>query len=274
MTNQHGQWARRIAAAAVIGTFSFAMLGLSAAATVVSNRAASSMKLKILVSNDDGNTTPGLDALVQALIKIPGTSIMVAMPSTNQSGTDSKTTPGVRTAVKTTTTGGYPAYAIDGTPADSVNWALANLGRPQLVVSGVNDGQNLGGLAEISGTVGAARTAARAGIPALAVSQGYGTTIGSPVGIPYNIAAGYAVAWVKKHRQTILKPKKGAAVLFQNLNVPTCPAGSIRGEVTVPVAMTTANAVTAPNCTSTATNPSNDTEAFLEGYAPISQLMP
>ncbi len=270
MTDEKG-WARRFAIAVTVAAFSVAALGASAAGAAVP--AASSPKLKILVTNDDGNTTPGLDALVQALIKIPGTSVMVAMPSTNQSGTDSTTTPGVRTGVRTTTTGGYSAYAVDGTPADSVNWALANLGRPQLVVSGVNDGQNIGGFTTISGTVGAARTAARLGIPALAVSQGY-VTVGVAAGIPYNVAAGYAVGWVKQHRQAVLKPKKGAPVLFQSLNVPTCTAGSIRGEVTVPAASTTANALTVPDCKSTATHPTSDVDAFNEGFATLSSLTP
>jgi 5'-nucleotidase len=260
-------------AAAMLGALAVGTLSSSAAGAVVPTRATSSATLKILVTNDDGPTTPGLGALVQALIKIPGTSVMVVMPATNESGTGSSTTPGPLTATKTTTTGGYPAYAVNGTPADTVNWALANLRRPQLVVSGVNDGQNLGGFTSISGTVGAARTAARLGIPALAVSQGY-VTVGSPVGIPYNLAAAYAVTWVKQHRAAVLKPKKGAAVVLQNLNVPTCPTGSIRGEITVPAATTTTDALTSPNCTSTAMNPSNDIEAFLDGYAPISPLTP
>jgi len=224
--------------------------------------------LTILVTNDDGNTTPGIGALVQALLKVPKATIVVAMPATNQSGTDSNISPGPVTATKTTTTTGYPAYAVNGTPADSVNWALAHLGRPNVVVSGVNDGQNIGAFTEISGTVGAAHTAARAGIPALAISQG----LGNP--IPYDLAASFALSWVKQHRSAILKHKRGSPVLFDNLNVPTCPAGSVRGIVNVPAAQTTTNALITPDCTSKATAPSNDIDAFNEGFAPLSALTP
>jgi 5'-nucleotidase len=222
----------------------------------------------ILATNDDGNTTPGLGALVQALRKVRGTRIVVAMPATNQSGTDSATSPTPVTGVQTTTTNGYPAYAVNGTPADTVNWALANLGRPTLVVSGVNDGQNLGFFTTLSGTVGAAHTAVRAGIPALAVSQGLGTPV------PYDLAAGYAVTWLRQHRNAILHPKKGSRVVFDNLNVPTCATGSVRGIVVVPAATTTQNALAPADCTSKATGPATDIAAFVDGFAPLSHLTP
>jgi len=243
-------------------------LGPGTAARADVSRKASAPVLTILATNDDGNTTPGLGALVQALIKVPHAKVVVAMVATNQSGTDSATSPGPHTVVQATTTAGYPAYSVAGTPADAVNWALANLPRPMLVVSGVNDGQNIGFFTTISGTVGAARTAARAGIPALAVSQGLGTPI------PYDLSAQYAVSWIKQHRSAILKPKKGAPVLFDNLDVPTCTAGSVRGVVVVPPASTTVNALAPPDCTSKATKPANDIEAYLEGYAPLSHLTP
>jgi 5'-nucleotidase len=248
----------------VAGAVAVAALGASPAQAAVS--AAKTTKLRILVTDDDGPTTPGIDALIPALRKLPNVEVVVAMPATNQSGKGDSTTPGARTGVQTTTPGGYPAYAVDGTPADTVAWALANLKRPQVVVSGVNDGQNLGAITKISGTVGAARTAARAGIPALAVSQG----LGNPV--PYGVAAQYALQWVKSHRGLILKPKRNGPVLFENLNVPTCTARSIRGQVTVPVAPTATNAVSPADCTSTMTRPADDITAFLEGYVALSPL--
>jgi 5'/3'-nucleotidase len=253
---------RRIRFLGIVGTISALMLGPSTVAHAGVNGKASGPVLRILATNDDGPTTPGLGVLVQALLKVPNAKVVVSMVSTNQSGTDSKTTPGPLTAVRSTTTAGYPAYSVNGTPADAVNWALSNLPRPTLVVSGVNDGQNIGFFTTLSGTVGAARTAARAGIPALAVSQGLGNTV------PYELAAGYAVSWIKQHRSAILHRKKGAPVLFDNLDVPTCTAGSVRGVVVVPVAHTAVNAFAPPDC------PSNDIEAFVEGFAPISHLMP
>jgi 5'-nucleotidase len=241
-------------------------VGASTPARAVGSRRASSPVLTILATNDDGNTTPGLGALVQALVKVPNAKVVVTMVATNQSGTDSSTSPGPHTVVQAATTVGYPAYSVDGTPADAVNWALANLPRPMLVVSGVNDGQNIGFFTTISGTVGAARTAARAGIPALAISQGLGTPI------PYDLGAKYAAAWIKPHRSAILRRTKNAPILFDNLNVPTCTAGSVRGVAVVPPASTIVNALAPPNCTSKVTSPGNDVEAYLNGFAPLSHL--
>ncbi|MEY3361923.1 MAG: hypothetical protein RL531_1642 [Actinomycetota bacterium] len=119
--------------------------------------------LEILVTNDDGYAAPGIDALVERLRDLPGVEITVVAPATNQSGTSDRTTPGdvsALTAAKVATTSGYPATAVTGFPADSVNYALDVLDLdPDLVVAGSNAGQNLGVVAPISGTVGAARTA-------------------------------------------------------------------------------------------------------------------
>ncbi len=262
-------WSRfRIRLLCIVGAACALAVGPGTAARAVVTTKQSGPVLTILATNDDGNTTPGLGALVQALLTVPNAKVVVSMVATNQSGTDSATTPGPHTGTRSTTTSGYPAYSVDGTPADAVNWALANLPRPLLVVSGVNDGQNIGFFTTISGTVGAARTAARAGIPALAVSQG----LGNPV--PYDLGAKYAVSWIKQHRSAIVRRKRNAPLLFDNLDVPTCTAGSVRGVVVVPPATTTVNALAAPDCTSKATNPANDIEAYLDGYAPLSHLTP
>ena len=258
------QLGRRVAATCVAGLMAVTLSALPSWAAVTAKRATTT--LRILITDDDGNTTPGIDALFQALRLLPHTQIVIAMPATNQSGKGDTTTPGPHTGARTTTPAGHPAYAVDGTPADSVIWALAHLRRPQLVVSGVNNGQNLGALTKVSGTVGAARTAARAGIPALAVSQGFGNPT------LYGMAAHYAARWVTSHRSTVLKPRRNAPILLQNLNVPTCATGSVRAEVTVPLAATATDAVSPPDCTSTATHPADDITAFREGYAVLSRL--
>ena len=134
--------------------------------------------LDILVTNDDGYAAPGIDALVERLRALPGVKLTVVAPATNQSGTSDRTTPGpvsALTATEVTTASGYAATAVAGFPADSVNYALDVLKlSPDLVVSGSNAGQNLGVVAPISGTVGAARTAVRRGVPGVAVSQEIG----------------------------------------------------------------------------------------------------
>ena len=84
--------------------------------------------------------------------------------------------------------------------------------------------------------------------------------------------AHYAARWVTSHRSTVLKPRRNAPILLQNLNVPTCATGSVRAEVTVPLAATATDAVSPPDCTSTATHPADDITAFREGYAVLSRL--
>ena len=131
--------------------------------------------LTVLVTNDDGVGAPGINAVVQGLRTLPKTQVTVVAPLMNQSGTGGKTTPGKLTVTKATTASGYPARAVAGYPADTVTWAVKDHGisfRPDLVVSGINFGQNIGPLADLSGTVGAARAAVKLGIPALAASQG------------------------------------------------------------------------------------------------------
>ena len=154
---------------------SCAALSASIAADSAGAASKPSTTLTILVTNDDGVTAPGINATVQALSALPHTKVTVVAPLTNQSGTGAKVTGGTLTVTDATTASGYPAKAVAGYPADTIIWAIDDHGiaqRPDLVVSGINFGENIGPLASLSGTVGAAQTALARGIPALAVSQG------------------------------------------------------------------------------------------------------
>lgn len=89
---------------------------------------------------------------------------MVA-PAANCSGTGNQATFGTLTASAKKTISGYPATAVNGFPVDTITYAMSHLGlHPDLVVSGINFGQNLGPVASISGTVGAAEAAAARGV--------------------------------------------------------------------------------------------------------------
>jgi 5'-nucleotidase len=229
--------------------------------------------LRILVTNDDGVSAPGINETVKALTALPNTSVTVVAPLTNQSGTGAKVTAGALTVTDAKTAGGYPAKAVAGYPADTVIWAIDDHGiskRPNLVVSGINFGQNIGPLSMLSGTVGAAETATARGIPALAVSQGIDN------GQSPNFAQGakYLVAWVQSHRRALLGAKgKAAGRINGNLNVPTCVTGRIRGPVTVRVARSLNGfSINTVNCTGPASKPSTDVQAFVNGYASISAL--
>ena len=125
--------------------------------------------LDVLLTNDDGYDAPGLEALRRALLA-EGYSVTVVAPESNRSGASVSLTTGGELRWRTVEPG---VIAVDGTPADCTRLALTVFRRtaPDLVISGVNFGQNLGAGTVSSGTVGAAVTAAALGTPAIAVSQ-------------------------------------------------------------------------------------------------------
>jgi 5'-nucleotidase len=131
-------------------------------------------KPTILVTNDDGIGSPGLWAVVEALL--PLGQILVAAPERQWSGCGrcmpTDVTCAVRDAICTVQGQVVPAYGVDGSPAQAVGLAVLDLApaRPDLVVSGANHGANVGTEVTLSGTVGAALEAAAFGIPAIAVS--------------------------------------------------------------------------------------------------------
>lgn len=132
------------------------------------------MRPLILVSNDDGYESDGLIALRDALL--PHGDVIVVAPLTEQSATSHSLTLHRPLRLKQQSAG---VYSLDGTPADCVYVALVSgervlPRRPDLVVSGVNKGLNLGQDAFYSGTIAAAREAALRGIPALATSAELG----------------------------------------------------------------------------------------------------
>lgn len=232
--------------------------------TTVAGEAAAE-PVTVLVTNDDGVAAEGIDALVGTLTGIDGLEVVVVAPADEQSGQGGNTTDGPVESNETTTAGGYEAVAVDGFPADSVRVAIDELGiEPDLVVSGINAGQNLGPVVDLSGTVGAARAAAQRGVPALAVSQGLGE---AP---DFDAGAALAVAWVTDHLDAVRAGTLGSDVVF-NLNVPTCEAGDVRGEVEVASA-TEGNPLAPSDCTSTASGQTDDVSAFAAGFATLTEV--
>lgn len=254
-------------------SFGLSIVGAVAIGTAAPASAsnASTKVLTVLVTNDDGVNAPGINAVVQGLRALPHTRVTVVAPLTNQSGTGGKTTPGSLTVTKAATASGYPARAVAGYPADTVIWAVKDHGlsfRPDLVVSGVNFGQNVGPLANLSGTVGAAREAVRLGLPALAASQGVDNGL-SP---DFSLGVAQVRAWVKSHRAALVshaykRPPQGS------LNVPTCVSGHVRGPVSAPLATSLGGiSITTVDCSATSSHYHNDVQAFVLGYAVISPL--
>lgn len=127
----------------------------------------------VLITNDDGLESEGLQALVRTFA--PQLKTYVVAPLENRSGSTNYLSAFARRsmAVERRDLGdGVVAFAVDGYPADAVALALHGLiePRPDIVISGVNSGPNLAGAWNLSGTVGAAQIAAFFGVPAIAVS--------------------------------------------------------------------------------------------------------
>jgi 5'-nucleotidase len=219
--------------------------------------------ITVLVTNDDGVSAPGIDTLVEALRTQKHTKVVVVAPATQQSGAGGKTTPGTLATADATTASGYQATAVQGTPADTITAALDQLGvKPNVVISGINAGQNMGTVVDLSGTIGAARAAATHGVPALAVSQGLGD---AP---QYPSAAKLAVAWLAKHRAALAKKPKTPLTTIDAINVPNCPSGKPRGVKQVQTATTSDGALlTTVDCAAAVTDPTTDIEAFDAGWA-------
>jgi 5'-nucleotidase len=124
--------------------------------------------MRILIANDDGYLAPGLAALVQACEGLGELDIVA--PEQNASGTSNSLTLNRPLSVYTAANG---IRYINGTPSDCVHVALTGLldHRPDLVVSGINQGANMGDDTLYSGTVAAAMEGYLFGIPAIAFSQ-------------------------------------------------------------------------------------------------------
>jgi 5'-nucleotidase len=126
--------------------------------------------MKILVTNDDGIDAPGLWALAAELAKAG--EVIVCAPSQEQSGIGTAITlrrPVCFTEVKPAIPGAM-AYAVEGTPADSVLLALEVAKDISMVFSGINRGANMGSDVLLSGTVGAALQGYLRGLPSIAIS--------------------------------------------------------------------------------------------------------
>ena len=240
--------------------------------------------LRILVTNDDGVGAPGIDIVVEALIQNPDNEVVVSAPSENRSGSADNTIDtlpacGTGVASASETMSGYRenVWAVDGCPADSVLYALENLyptDPPHVVLSGINEGQNVGfvnggALSQVSGTVGAAKTAACSGVPALASSQGEGEEI------DYESGLLEVLRWLEANRAGLLAGQVPLDTIT-SINIPSCDTGAIRGRSEVPLGTELPDGVGSlidpQDCESTLGNPQDDLEAFFNGFVSISPV--
>jgi 5'-nucleotidase len=176
--------------------------------------------MKILITNDDGILSEGLWILAQELKDIG--RVTIATPDREQSGIGTAVSlrqPLTIHKIKPMVPE-VEAYSIDGTPSDSVILALGKLvkGRVDMVVSGINQGFNLGEDVHISGTVSAALQGYLRNLPTLAISAPYGNE-------PSLYAAARVTAILVKKMTTTPLPTK----IFLNVNLPELPLAEITG---------------------------------------------
>ena len=130
--------------------------------------------MKVLLTNDDGIQATGLHAMRRALLEVPGVELATIAPDSNRSATARSITTRTPLWVDEVELGdGTIGHATDGTPVDCVRFAALGLigFEPELIVSGINHGSNLGDDITYSGTVAAALEGIVLGVPAIAVSQ-------------------------------------------------------------------------------------------------------
>ena len=129
--------------------------------------------MRVLLTNDDGITATGLNVMRRALLELSDVDLEVIAPDSNRSATGRAVTLRDPIWVEEIEFGdGTTGFATDGTPVDCVRFASLGLidSPPELIVSGINHGANLGDDITYSGTVAAALEGIMLGIPALAVS--------------------------------------------------------------------------------------------------------
>jgi 5'-nucleotidase len=170
--------------------------------------------MKILVTNDDGIHAPGIKALAKALKNI-GVVAVVAPDRERSAVGHALTLHHPLRAVKV----GDNMFAVDGTPTDCVNLGIHTLldFKPDIVISGINNGGNLGDDVTYSGTVSAAMEATLMGIPAFSVSL-----VTSGEGNNYRAAASFAAKLTKKILNEGLPNDT-----FLNVNIPDLPTAKL-----------------------------------------------
>ncbi|MDA3962120.1 MAG: 5'/3'-nucleotidase SurE [Planctomycetota bacterium] len=148
----------------------------------------------LLLINDDGIHAPGLRHLYRALRKETGMPVLAVAPSVQHSGQSHAITLDRGLTATPILEDDFFGFSVDGTPTDCVKLALKVLlpKEPRLVISGINDGPNVGRSLFYSGTVGAAIEAAIEGHPAIAISRDHGE--GDDMAQAARYAAGIAKA--------------------------------------------------------------------------------
>ncbi|MCH2093792.1 MAG: 5'/3'-nucleotidase SurE [Rhodobacteraceae bacterium] len=189
--------------------------------------------MRILITNDDGISAPGLKTLEDIANELAGPNgeVWVVAPAFEQSGVShciSYTHPTMITQL------GPRRFATEGSPADCVLAGIHDVMKdasPDLILSGVNRGNNSAENVAYSGTIGGALEGALQGFPAIALSQYYGPD-NLNLANPFETAAQHGAETVR--RILAADPTAGSGYrLFYNVNFPPVPANAVKGSKVV-----------------------------------------
>ena len=178
--------------------------------------------MRILLTNDDGVNAAGLKVL-ETIARTLSDDVWIVAPTEEQSGSGHSLTLTRPVRLRKL---GERRFCVTGTPTDAVMMGLAYIMKdkaPDLLLSGVNRGANLGEDCTYSGTVSAAMEGALAGIPSIALSQSYARQ-----GMGDTVPFAAAEAWAERALRPLLAEPMAPRTLV-NINFPALPPDEVRG---------------------------------------------
>ena len=178
--------------------------------------------MRILLTNDDGVNARGM-TLLEAVARKLADDIWIVAPSEEQSGAGHSLT---LTQPVRLRHHGEQRFSVTGTPTDAVMLALAHVMKdspPDVILSGINRGANLGEDVTYSGTVSAAMEGALAGVRSIALSQGY-----SREGMGDTVPFAAAEAWAERVLRPLIDTSMAPRTLV-NVNFPALPPDEVKG---------------------------------------------
>lgn len=185
--------------------------------------------MRVLITNDDGISAPGMAVLEKIATEVAGPDgeVWTVAPATEKSGVGHCINYAFPTLLNQL---GTRKFTVEGNPADAVLAAVHHVMKdspPDLILSGVNRGNNSGENVVYSGTLGAAMEGALQGYTSIALSQFYGPD-NNDLDDPFEASAAWSVRVIEKILSHPSGPFPGYRY-FYNVNFPPCPAASVKG---------------------------------------------
>jgi len=177
--------------------------------------------MRILVTNDDGIHAPGLTCL-EEIARALSDDVWVVAPETDQSGVSHSLSLNDPLRLRQA---GEKRYAVKGTPSDCIIMGIRHILKdhgPDLVLSGVNRGQNVAEDVTYSGTIAGAMEATILGVKAIAMSQAYG--LGGRANVKWQTAAHHGAKVVRRILEAGIEPG-----ILVNVNFPDCEPEAVKG---------------------------------------------